>query len=84
MAGKNSGGCDYGYYGKGTTGYVHYKQDFDRNFNHGEGGGSNGGCLGAILGPILILALWAGIFVVAVLIMYFFFVFIPDAIMSLF
>lgn len=23
---------DYGYYGKGTSGYIHYKQDFDRNF----------------------------------------------------
>lgn len=23
---------DYGYYGKGTSGYMHYKQDFDRNF----------------------------------------------------
>lgn len=86
MANKNSGGRDYGYYGKGTTGYMHYKQDFDRNFNHGGsgGGGSNGGCLGAILAPILILVLWAGIFVVAVLIMYFFFILIPDAIMSLF
>lgn len=23
---------DYGYYGKGTNGYIHYKRDFDRNF----------------------------------------------------
>jgi len=37
---------DYGYFGKGTTGYVHYKQAFDRNFGgSGGGGGShhNGG-----------------------------------------
>lgn len=30
---------DYGYFGSGITGYVHYKQAFDRNF----GGGSSGG-----------------------------------------
>lgn len=60
---NNSGNQDYGYYGKGTTGYTHYKQDFDRNYGHGSGGGgSNGGCLGAFFGPILFLALWVGIF----------------------
>lgn len=84
MAGKNSGGRDYGYYGKGTTGYVHYKQDFDRNYGHEGGGGSNGGCLGAFFGPILFLALWAGIFAVAVYIMYVFLILIPDAIGSVF
>lgn len=26
---------NYGYYGKGTSGYIHYKQDFDRNFSGG-------------------------------------------------
>lgn len=83
MASKNFGDRDYGCYGKGTIGYMHYKRDFDRNFNHGGDGGSDGGCLGAIMGPILILALWAGIFVVEVLVMYFF-ILIPDAIMSLF
>lgn len=28
---------DYGYFGKGTTGYVHYKQAFDRNGSKGPG-----------------------------------------------
>lgn len=27
---------DYGYYGKGTSGYMYYKQDFDRNFSGGR------------------------------------------------
>lgn len=30
MAGKQN---DYGYFGKGIDGYVHYKQAFDRNFS---------------------------------------------------
>lgn len=76
---------DYGYYGKGTAGYAHYKQDFDRSYGHGGGGGgSNGGCLGAILGPILILALFGGAFIIMVFAMYFFFVLIPDVITSAF
>ena len=33
MAGKQD---DYGYFGKGIDGYVHYKQAFDRNFPSGE------------------------------------------------
>ena len=35
---------DYGYFGKGTEGYVHYMQAFDES-NKGGGGGSNkNGC----------------------------------------
>lgn len=33
MAGKQD---DYGYFGKGVDGYVHYKQAFDRNFSENE------------------------------------------------
>lgn len=33
MAGKQD---DYGYFGKGIDGYVHYKQAFDRNFSGNE------------------------------------------------
>lgn len=33
MAGKQD---DYGYFGKGIDGYVHYKQAFDRNFSENK------------------------------------------------
>lgn len=52
---------DYGYFGKGSTGYAHYQQTFNRCFgsgsdggrrpsnnNNNNGGGDNGGCLTAI------------------------------------
>ena len=43
---------DYGYFGKGTEGYVHYMQAFNES-NKGGGGGSRppsgGGCLSAII-----------------------------------
>lgn len=39
---------DYGYFGKGSTGYAHYQQTFNRCFGSGSGGGDNGGCLTAI------------------------------------
>lgn len=32
MAKKN----DYGYFGSGITGYMHYKQAFDRNFGYNQ------------------------------------------------
>ena len=32
MANKN----DYGYFGSGITGYMHYKQAFDRNFDYNQ------------------------------------------------
>ena len=46
---------DYGYFGKGSTGYAQYMTAFNRNFggssggrggNHGGGGGDGGGCAG--------------------------------------
>lgn len=33
---------DYGYFGKGSTGYVHYQQTFNRCFGSGSGGGGGG------------------------------------------
>jgi len=44
---KHDNEKDYGYYGKGLEGYTHYKQDFDRNFNHSLG--NNYGCLDWLL-----------------------------------
>lgn len=41
---------DYGYFGKGLTGYAHYMQAFERNNGGGKKpSGRNGGCLSAIL-----------------------------------
>lgn len=51
---------DYGYFGKGITGYVHYNEAYKRNFGGGGGGGGgngNGGCLIPILIIIGILGL---------------------------
>lgn len=45
---------DYGYFGKGSTGYAHYMQSFNSN-NKGSGGGSGSGCL--IVGIIVIVVL---------------------------
>lgn len=41
---------DYGYFGKGSTGYAQYMTAFNRNFggSSGGGGGNHGGCLIAI------------------------------------
>ncbi len=37
---------DYGYFGKGLTGYAHYMQAFNRNKNGGNRpSGPKGGCL---------------------------------------
>ena len=52
---------DWGFYGRGIDGYVHYKQDFDRI--HG-GGGSHGGsgapgCLGCLVLAVGIPAMLA-------------------------
>lgn len=44
---------DYGYFGKGTEGYVHYMQAVEENSGKKGGGGGkrggNGGCLQTIL-----------------------------------
>lgn len=47
---------DYGYFGKGSTGYAHYMQSFNsNNKGSGGGGGDSSGCL--IVGIIVIVAL---------------------------
>lgn len=43
---------DYGYFGKGLDGYVHYKQAFDRSSRPSGGGpgpGRNAGCLAMVI-----------------------------------
>ena len=48
---------DYGYFGKGSSGYAHYMQTFNAAHGGGgggKGGGSNGGCLGVVL--VILLA----------------------------
>ncbi|MBQ7858971.1 MAG: HFLK protein [Faecalibacterium sp.] len=56
--------ADYGYFGKGSTGYAHYMTAPKRNFGSGGGGGSPGcmpGCLSMaavmVLGVAAIVAL---------------------------
>ena len=51
---------DYGYFGKGSSGYAHYMQSFIENNGGGLGGGGGGdgsGCFIAILVVIVVLAL---------------------------
>ena len=47
---------DYGYFGKGTDGYIHYMQFMESNKKGGGGGGrkpsQNSGCLTAIVSVI--------------------------------
>ena len=41
---------DYGYFGKGITGYAHYMQAFSRNNGGGKGpSGGKSGCLSVLL-----------------------------------
>lgn len=35
---------DYGYFGKGDTGYTQYMTAFNRNFGGSSGGGDGSGC----------------------------------------
>jgi len=50
---------DYGYFGKGTEGYIHYMQSFNHNFGKGGGGKrpSGGGCLTQILCVIAVVVI---------------------------
>ena len=55
---------DYGYFGKGDTGYAQYMTAFNRNFGGSSGGGGGGGgdgsgcgCLIAIAAVALVLIL---------------------------
>ena len=48
---------DYGYFGKGPSGYAHYMTAFKRNQGGGGGnGGCNGGCFLLLLGAVVVLA----------------------------
>lgn len=66
---------DYGYFGKGSAGYAHYQQTFNRCFgsgsgggggrkpsNNNNGGGNNDGCL-----AVFAIFLVAGASILAVL-----------------
>ena len=44
---------DFGYVGKGITGYTHYMLAFDRN-NAKKPSGGRGGCLSCLLLPLII------------------------------
>ena len=72
--GKNDGKqYDYGYFGKGSTGYAQYMTAFNRNFggssgggggnNHNNGGGGDGsgcGCLIAIAVVVVLILIGLG------------------------
>lgn len=53
---------DYGYFGKGTEGYIHYKKTFDRTYGSGGGGNrhnrnNNTGCFPLVCIAALIVFL---------------------------
>ena len=49
---------DYGYFGKGDTGYAQYMTAFNRNFGGSSGGGC--GCLIAIAVVVVLVLLGMG------------------------
>ena len=55
---------DYGYFGKGDTGYAQYMTSFNRNFGGSSGGGggdgSGCGCLIAIAVVVVLVLLAMG------------------------
>ena len=58
---------DYGYFGKGDTGYAQYMTAFNRNFGGSSGGGGSGhnngggcGCLIAIAVVVVLVLLAMG------------------------
>ena len=56
---------DYGYFGKGDTGYAQYMTAFNRNFGGSSGGGGGGdgsgcGCLIAIAVVVMLVLLGMG------------------------
>ena len=54
---------DYGYFGKGITGYTHYMQAFSRNNGGRKPSGGKGGCL-----SVLMLLLLSGVLLFSLLI----------------
>ena len=57
---------DYGYFGKGNTGYAQYMTAFNRNFGGSSGGGGGGGdgsgcgCLIAIAVVVVLVLIAMG------------------------
>jgi hypothetical protein len=54
---------DYGYFGKGSTGYAQYMTAFNRNFGGSSGGGGGGdgsGCLIAIAVVVVLVLIAMG------------------------
>ena len=56
---------DYGYFGKGDTGYAQYMTAFNRNFGGSSGGGGGGdgsgcGCLIAIVVVVVLILIVLG------------------------
>ena len=57
---------DYGYFGKGDTGYAQYMPAFNRNFGGSSGGGGGGGdgsgcgCLIAIAVVVVLILIVLG------------------------
>ena len=57
---------DYGYFGKGDTGYAQYMSGFSRNFGGSSGGGGGGGdgsgcgCLIAIAVVVVLILIVLG------------------------
>mgnify|MGYP000652226397 CR=1 FL=1 len=47
---------DYGYFGKGDTGYAQYMTAFNRNFGGSSGGGGGGGGDGSGSGCLIAIA----------------------------
>ena len=56
---------DYGYFGKGDTGYAQYMTAFNRNFGGSSGGGGGGdgsgcGCLLAVAVVVVLILIVLG------------------------
>ena len=56
---------DYGYFGKGDTGYAQYMTAFNRNFGGSSGGGGGGdgsgcGCLIAVAVVVVLILIILG------------------------
>ena len=51
---------DYGYFGKGDTGYAQYMTAFNRNFGGSSGSGSGCGCLIAIAVVVVLVLIAMG------------------------
>ena len=48
---------DYGYFGKGDTGYAQYMTAFNRNFGGSSGGGGDDGGCGCLIAIAVVVVL---------------------------